>query len=266
MNASKATSPSNSIENTTGSVHIREGAFPHRSVFLDQLRDNKDSPYSNLDGSSRGQLTSGKDRNISLNTFTPPSATSTSKIMLNLTPVVEAAFELPQPNPPTPGLEYYNPDLLDAARPSLDIGPTPPTKDGEFDQQFSQGILTVPSTGYREHSPSPPPGFVQSTTSLSNSSNLGHGNRGISPTVFKAKGLALARNLRKKKSTVTLSKPLASWPPSMSFHDVLAEETSLARARGYAMKLAELLTEDCGLGEWIEMVKAKNRKQPLQLS
>lgn len=44
-----------------------------------------------------------------------------------------------------------------------------------------------------------------------------------------------------------------SWPSAMSFHDVLSEPTTAARARGYATKLNELSKEDCGLGDWIEV-------------
>jgi len=50
-----------------------------------------------------------------------------------------------------------------------------------------------------------------------------------------------------------LVKEKGSWPSAMSFHDVLSEATTAARARGYATKLNELAKEDCGLGDWIEV-------------
>jgi hypothetical protein len=43
----------------------------------------------------------------------------------------------------------------------------------------------------------------------------------------------------------------------MSFPDVLSEPTPIARALGYAAKLAELSTEDCGLGDWIDQVLSR---------
>ena len=50
-----------------------------------------------------------------------------------------------------------------------------------------------------------------------------------------------------------LVKEKGSWPSAMSFHDVLSEPTTAARAHGYATKLNELYNEDCGLGDWIEV-------------
>lgn len=96
-------------------------------------------------------------------------------------------------------------------------------------------------------------------------SHLGHGpppsERNLHtqpPSSFKAKGpLVTSGSLKTEKSKRTGKKPKSSWPPAMSFTDVLAEPTPLARALGYAAKLAELTTEDCGLGDWIDQVLSK---------
>lgn len=153
---------------------------------------------------------------------------------------------------------------------SSSMMPVPPSKDPE--DVFRRYIKSGKKLGGEE---------AQSLTLQPNSStesstpqrqyahtHLGHGPPpsgrtppSKAPSAFKAKGpLVTSQSLRRTRKRKPINKPRSMWPSAMSFADVLSEQTALARARGYAMKLNELATEDCGLVDWIDSVISKTRE------
>ncbi|CCL99172.1 uncharacterized protein FIBRA_01187 [Fibroporia radiculosa] len=46
---------------------------------------------------------------------------------------------------------------------------------------------------------------------------------------------------------------ISSWPDAMEFKDIVARKNPLARSIGYAERINELVTYDCGLADWVQM-------------
>lgn len=143
---------------------------------------------------------------------------------------------------------------------SKSLHPQPSSKDGSLRSNRPRAMHDGDSSSPERHRDDP--------TRVYSQTHLGHGpppgDRGREsqpPSAFKAKGpLVTTGSIRSQRSRPLASKPPSMWPSAMSFEDVLAEQTPIARARGYAMKINELATEDCGLADWIDSIINKMRK------
>lgn len=266
-----------------GSVHIREGAFPSNSVFLHRLRTevSAEPPEAELKTPTGREhvanIFTSVDNSLDRPTLNPPEASAVSAAMSS----VSTAHTQSQ----------QSISKSSHGRSSNDLPRRGHTSDSESSDE-DERISLVRSKSLRLHSSSTKEGSTRSkhlravhgddsssperhredSTRIYSQTHLGHGpppgDRGrlaLAPSSFKAKGpLATTGSIRSQQSRRPRSKPPSMWPSAMSFADVLAEQTPIARARGYAMKINELATEDCGLRDWIDATI--NRTRPMIMS
>ncbi|KAG8832911.1 hypothetical protein FRC17_000353 [Serendipita sp. 399] len=257
-----------------GSIHLREGAFPSHSVFLHRLQTEVTSEPSEADL----KTPTGREKEPTILQFfnvdgghrnrSVESHSDTHSVKLD-----QHSIRLHR-SPSNASSQRRSEEISQSRRPSVSV-----SNDEEH------GISTRPSS-LRPKVPmkdqltesidghSPPSTNHQDSSVLKNrvqlQSQIGHGPppsdraRNVNaPSSFKAKGpLVTSGTLHSKISRKIPRKPPSMWPSAMSFADVLAEQTPLARARGYAMKINELATEDCGLRDWIESVINRTTKSP----
>lgn len=84
------------------------------------------------------------------------------------------------------------------------------------------------------------------------------------PSLLSAKRLSRRTSNSKSPSpsrsyAVLPNKTRSLWPDAMNFNEVQATKSALDRALGYAHKINELSTYDCGLGDWVMLTKQKCR-------
>lgn len=287
---SRATAnPPSLIKN--GSIHIREGAFPPQSVFLERgvanynptapdpdmktptARHDLENMFQNIHVQPARDPSPEVDRSAtraSFDTNEADSLLSSSYHSGSKMSHGRASSELParrsRPGTPESTEEDAEPAILIR---SASLRPSPPSKDPE--DILRRFVKSGKKVGGEDPSITlHPDSSVESSIHQRQYANthLGHGpppssrtHQTKAPSAFKAKGpRATSQSLRSNRKRVHVKKERSMWPSAMSFADVLAEQTALARARGYATKLNELATEDCGLSDWIDSVISRTRE------
>lgn len=150
------------------------------------------------------------------------------------------------------------PDFKSRARGRSSVGPAPPPKD----RLLGSASSTSSGSDYGHESPSHPPlarsqPFGDLAAQIDSQAQLGYGPppkqvmKGFKMNTAFGRAASVHSVDSKDSLRPKITKPKSMWPSAMSFHDVLAEQTSLARGRGYAVKINELLADDCGLADWI---------------
>jgi len=248
----------------TGSIHIREGAFPADSVFLErlktdveteQLEDEMKTPTNHNKMAHMFLSRSVQDIPSNYASSTKEGSHGRSSNELSMRKGRPHTAETPRDHgKPTPNGEP-------AVRPNI--------RAKEVEVQHNsftwEGSDTHGTESPSEPSPDSP---TDSTTPhrVYPHSHLGHGpppkvraNKAKGPHAFRAKGpLATSNMIRTARLKKPTTNPPSMWPPAMSIADVLSEPTPLARSIGYAMKINELSKESCGLDAWIEAILNKN--------
>lgn len=269
-----AAAPTSSLSKN-GSIHIREGAFPANSVFLERLKTDVDTEQL------ESEMKTPTNHNKLANMFTshsvqdiPSTYISTRKgsVASSKGSHGRSSNELHSRKTRPHTAETPRNNKIEAIFGDLSIRPGVRSK--EVENQFN-GFTWEGSDAPSGESPSEPsPDSPTDSTTAHRTyphSHLGHGpppsgriNAAKGPSIFKAKGpLATYGTVRTARSRNPPTNPPSMWPAAMSFADVLSEPTPLSRSLGYAMKINELSREDCGLGAWIEAVLNKNSMSPL---
>ncbi|KAG8837223.1 hypothetical protein FRC18_009743 [Serendipita sp. 400] len=263
--------PSSRRSSREGSIHLREGAFPSHSVFLHRLQTETQPDPSEADL----KTPTGREKEPTILHFPEfdrkhGNNDDRSQPVAHSLKLGDHAVRLNR-----------SPSNASSGRRSEDISQgrrsiVSDSNDGENAVLMRSSSLRpkVPSKDRQPEGIEPPPPhsptFIDESATKSRvhlHPQLGYGlppsekgRNGNVPSSFKAKGpLATSGTIRTQISRRTYRKPPSMWPSAMSFADVLAEQTPLARARGYAMKINELATEECGLRDWIESLISKTR-------
>ncbi|KAG8803337.1 hypothetical protein FRC16_006082 [Serendipita sp. 398] len=254
-----------------GSIHLREGAFPSHSVFLHRLQTETQPDPSEADL----KTPTGREKEPTILHFPEfdrkhGNNDDRSQPVAHSLKLGDHAVRLNR-SPSNASSGRRSEDISQGRRSSVSD-----SIDGENAVLMRSSSLRpkVPSKDRQPEGIEPPPPhsptFIDESATKSRlhlHSQLGYGlppsekgRNGNVPSSFKAKGpLATSGTIRTQISRRTYRKPPSMWPSAMSFADVLAEQTPLARARGYAMKINELATEECGLRDWIESLISKTR-------
>jgi hypothetical protein len=258
----------------SGSIHIREGAFPSHSVFLDHLKTDNDlaqasqnSPDWDMETpTKRTNLTTlfdhatkdtsrGADQHVGppSKVVGPPRTSSKQHpvVLLN-----EASS--PQSRPLTADSKEEEEDGPILFR-SSSLRPNLPPKDSSRTIRPQRSYTFDEEEKNQEFLTESPRNSVEKPKVYAQS-DLGHGpppsgRRYLKgPSAFKAKGPLVTSGTLRSARSKAMTKPRSMWPSAMSFADVISESTVLARAFGYAGKINELATEDCGLGDWVDEI------------
>ncbi|PVF96334.1 hypothetical protein CPB86DRAFT_816454 [Serendipita vermifera] len=276
--------PSKSVPSSlskSGSIHIREGAFPPNSVFLDRLKTDN-SPAQVSQNSSDWDMETPTKRTNLVTMFDQASKELHQKAerhadqSLKVTGPPRTSSKqhhghMPNEDPSTQTRPLTAESQEDEDAPILfrssSLRPNLPPKDSSrtIKPQRSNVFDGDGKMTYEEFLTESPRTSAENQRVYAQS-DLGHGpppsgRRYLKGSIaFKAKGpLATSGTLRSGRSKAA-TKPRSMWPSAMSFADVISETTVLARAIGYATKFNELATEDCGLGDWIDEIV--NRARP----
>lgn len=260
-----------STRSKSGSIHIREGAFPANSVFLHRLKTDVDAEP--LDSEMKTPTNNNKLANMFTveNAQAVPMSDASSRRRKDSIASSKASGgrrsnEVSRKTRPSTADSRGIAETTAAHGEALSH-----SQSKEVEAQLNIFTWEGSLTHGRESPTHPVPDSPTNSTSMHHAnphSHLGHGppptgrsNYVKGPSVFKAKGpLATSGTVRSapKPKEIHINPP-GQWPAAMSFADVLSEPTPLARAIGYAMKINELSKEDCGLGLWIEEVLSKTR-------
>jgi hypothetical protein len=263
-----AAAPTSSLSKS-GSIHIREGAFPANSVFLERLKTDVDTDQL------ESEMKTPTNHNKLANMFTSHSVQDIPSTYTSRKGSVSSSKGSHGRSSNELHSRKTRPHTAETPRSNRseaifqDLSSRPSVRSKEVDNQFN-GFTREGSDAPSRESPSEPspdsPTDSMTAHRTYSHSHLGHGpppsgriNAAKGRSAFKAKGpLTTYGTVRTARSRKAPTNPPSMWPAAMSFADVLSEPTPLSRSLGYAMKINELSREDCGLGAWIEAVLNKN--------